>query len=406
MKNKKAVFAKFEDKARRKLESRALPTLIEQRNDLIAEMDAILDGADAETRALNDDENGRFTELKSQVDAIDKTLAAQAEKRALDEKKESKTGGEKSEQRALDEKSFDEFLRGGGESRALDVGNNGSVIPTSIADRVIERVKELSPIYSMAEVYNVGGDLAFPVYDDSSDTGATIVGDMEKVEDSTGKFTVVKLENYIIAVLKLISKSLINRSGFDLVNFVINKVAENIATFLEKSLLCGASDKSKQTYEGVFETTNLVTTAKSDAIDIDELIDVQMTVPQAFQQNACWIMNKNTLKSLRKLKDGDGNYILNRDIASPFGWTLLGKNVYTSENAPEMSADTTAVVYGDMSGLYVKLASSMEIEVLREKYADQYAYGVIGHAEFDSKIVEKQKLAGLKMKAATAAKTS
>ena len=82
-----------------------------------------------------------------------------------------------------------------------------------------------------------------------------------------------------------------------------------------------------------------------------------------------------------------------------FGWALLGKPVYISENAPAIAAGKTAVVYGDMSGLYVKLAQNMEIEVLREKYATKHAIGVVGYVEFDAKIVEPQKLAGLKMKA-------
>lgn len=401
MKNsKRAVFAKFKNNARRKFETRALPSLIEQRNNLLTEMKGIVEGAEAETRALNDDESKRFDEIKSEIRAIDKTLSAQAEKRALEEKKEVKTNDKEAEKRALEEKNFVAFIRGNTEERALDVGNNGGVIPESIADKIVERVKELSPIYKMVSIYNVGGDLVFPVYDDSTDTGASIVGDMQKVEESSGKFTTIKLENYIVGVLKLVSKSLINRSDFDLLNFVVNKVAEDIVVFLEKTLINGSADKTKYTYEGIFETKNLITVAAENAITIDELIDVQMTVPQAYQQNAVWIMHKNTLKSLRKLKDADNNYILNRDITNPFGWTLLGKSVFTSENAPEMASDTTAVVYGDMSGLYVKLTKNMEINVLREKYADQYAYGVIGYTEFDSKIVEAQKLAGLKMKKA------
>lgn len=111
-------------------------------------------------------------------------------------------------------------------------------------------------------------------------------------------------------------------------------------------------------------------------------------------------MNKETLAQIRKLKDNEGNYLLNRDITKEFGWELLGKPVYVSENAPKIAASTTTIVYGDMSGLYVKLANAMEINVLFEKYATQYAIGVCGYTEFDSKIVEKQKIAGLKMKAA------
>ena len=218
---------------------------------------------------------------------------------------------------------------------------------------------------------------------------------MTELTESAGKFTSIKLENYIVGALKLISKSLVNRSDFDLVSFVIKKVAENIAAFLENALLNGAASK----YEGVFATTNLVTAASATAITADELIDVQMTVPEMLQKNACWIMNKATFKALRKLKDSDGNYLLNKDLAGGFGWALLGKPVYISENAPAIAAGKTAVVYGDMSGLYVKFAKDMEIQVLREKYATKYAIGVVGYVEFDAKIVEPQKLAGLKMKA-------
>lgn len=374
-------------------ETRAMPTLIEQRNNLLEEMGNIISAAENETRALTDDEMTRYDEIKNEITAIDNTLKAQQEKRSLfNENGESSSD---MEQRSIDERNFLKFLKG--EERALDIATNGAVIPNTIADRIIEKVKELSPIYSMATIYNVGGDLSFPVYDESTDTGATLVEDMAELTATAGKFTTIKLENYIVGVLKLVSKSLINRSGFDLVTFVINKVAQNLAEFLEKGLLNGQSGK----YQGVFETENTVTAASATAVTADELIEVQMTVPQVYQANACWIMNKKTLLAIRKLKDNDGNYLLTKDISSEFGWSILGKPVYISENAPEMASDKTAIVYGDMSGLYVKLANSMEIQVLLEKYATQYAIGVCGYAEFDSKIVESQKIAGLKMKKVT-----
>lgn len=396
MKSKKQIFRDFERKAARKFETRALPDLIEQRNNLVEEMENIIKDAEKETRALTDDETSRFDEIKKEIDGIDKTLKAQNEARSLSSAKFGGANKENMEQRAADEAKFEKFLRD--ETRALSTSADSgkTLIPTTIADRIIERVKELSPIYSMATIYNVGGNLSFPVYDDTTDTGATLVEDMQELTESSGKFTTITLENYIVGVLKLISKSLINQSGFDLVSFTINKVAENIAEFLEKGLLNGQKNK----YQGVFETTNLVTSASAKDIIADELIDVQMTVPQQFQQNACWIMNKETLSQIRKLKDNEGNYLLNRDITKEFGWELLGKPVYVSENAPKIAASTTTIVYGDMSGLYVKLANAMEINVLFEKYATQYAIGVCGYTEFDSKIVEKQKIAGLKMKTA------
>ena len=370
--------------------------LIEQKNALLDEMDEMTNklGEGEEMRAFTEEEQEKFDELVQRAKALDRTIASLDKGAGMEKREENGSDGE-NENRATEERdALLAFLKG--EERAnLDVANNGAVIPETIADKIIEKVKELSPIYSMATIYNVGGDLVFPVYDESGDTGAALVEDMTELTATAGKFTSVKLDNYIVGVLKLISKSLVNRSNFDLVGFVVNKVAENIATFLENALLNGAPSK----YEGVFGTKNLVTAASATAITADELIDVQMTVPETFQRNACWIMNKATFKALRKLKDNDGNYLLNKDISASFGWSLLGKPVYISENAPAIAANKTALVYGDMSGLYVKLAQNVEIQVLREKYATQHAIGVVGYVEFDAKIVEPQKLAGLKMKA-------
>lgn len=396
MKSKKQIFRDFERKAARKFETRALPDLIEQRNNLVEEMEKIIKDAEQETRALTDDETSRFDEIKKEISNIDKTLKAQKEARSLASAEFGKVNKEDMEQRSYDEVTFEQIIKG--EKRALDTGDNSgkALIPTTIADRIIERVKELSPIYNMASTFDIGGDLAFPVYDDKNDTGAALVEDMEELTESAGKFSLIKLENYIVGVLKVISKSLVNRNGFDLVSFTINKVAENIANFLEKGLLNGQKGK----YQGVFETDNIVTAASAKDITVDELIDVQLTVPQQFQQNACWIMNKSTFAQIRKIKDNDGNYLLNKDVSKEFGWDLLGKRVYISENAPEVEAGATTIVYGDMSGLYVKLTKKMEINVLLEKFATKYAIGVCAYTEFDSKIIESQKIAALKMKAA------
>ena len=64
---------------------------------------------------------------------------------------------------------------------------------------------------------------------------------------------------------------------------------------------------------------------------------------------------------------------------------------------PDMATGSTAIYYGDMSGLATKFSEDMNIEVLREKYATQHAIGVVGWLEFDSKIEDAQKIAALKM---------
>ena len=173
-------------------------------------------------------------------------------------------------------------------------------------------------------------------------------------------------------------------------------MAEAISKWIEKELLNGTTDK----VTGLSTAKQTVTAAATAAITADELIDVQEEIPDVYQNGAIWIMNKATRKAIRKLKDNDGNYILNKDATAKWGYTLFGKDIYTSVNMPGMEAGKTVIYYGDMSGLAVKLSEDVSIEVLREKFATQHAIGVVGWIEIDSKIENEQKIAKLVMKTA------
>lgn len=368
---------------KRLVETRALPPLVEEMNNHIEAMNKLVDGADTEKRALNDEEVKTFNELKAKVDGIKETIKIQEDTRAyIMTPAEEK---EKENDTTKEERAFIDYVRG--DTRALDVGNNGGVIPQTIANKIIEKVKELSPIYRLATRYNVSGDLVFPIYDESSSAvGAKYVEDMEELTEGTGKFTTVKLTNYIVGCLAKVSKSLMNRSDFDLLGFIIDKVSQAIAEFIEKELLTGKTKAS-----------GLVTIAQDrpvTALNADNLIDLQLDVIERYQAGSVWIIHKDHVRALRKLKDNDGNYILNKDLTTEFGWTLLGKAVHFSENCP-----LTNVFYGDMSGLYVKLTKNVELQLLTEKYATQYAVGCCGYVEFDSKVVEPQKLAKMTISA-------
>ncbi|MBR2274110.1 MAG: phage major capsid protein [Alphaproteobacteria bacterium] len=108
-------------------------------------------------------------------------------------------------------------------------------------------------------------------------------------------------------------------------------------------------------------------------------------------------MSPATRTALRLLKDDVGRYLLQDDITAPFGTTLLGKPVYVSDNMPDMAAGKTAIFYGDIKGLATKFSEDINIEVLREKYADEHAIGVISWFEFDAKVEDAQKIAKLVM---------
>ena len=213
------------------------------------------------------------------------------------------------------------------------------------------------------------------------------------LESSSGKFASIELKGYLAGALSKVAKSLVNNSDFDIVDFVINAMAQAISRWLERELLIGTEGK----ITGLSTAKQKITAASATAITADELIDVQEEVPDVFQAEAIWIMNKKTRTAIRKLKDEQGNYILNKDATAKWGYTLFGKDVYTSANMPEIGTGKTVVYYGDMSGLAVKVSEDINIEVLREKFATQHALGVVGWVEADAKIENEQKISCLVM---------
>ena len=387
-------------KKHRVLELRAtIKTLTEQRNDKVTELQAIVNKAKLETRAMTEEEKTQFETLEKEITEIDNTIAAETRARGLEIIKETKEDKKKDTKAELEERAFENYIRGVVEERAdanLTVGDNGAVIPSSIANKIIKKVYDMSPIYQLATRYNVGGTLNIPYYDESTQSiTMAYATEFTELESTSGKFASIELKGFLAGVLTKVSKSLINNSQFAIVPFVINAMAESIHRWVEGELLKGTTNK----VAGLSTVTQAITSESSTAITADELIDVQELIPDVYQGQAIWIMNKATRTAIRKLKDSDGNYLLNRDVSARWGYTLLGKDVYTSDNMDTMAAGKTAIYYGDMSGLAVKLSEDVNIEVLREKFATQHAIGVVGWIELDSKVENAQKIAKLVMKA-------
>ena len=376
-----------------------LKSLNEQRNDKVAEMQALVDAAKGETRAMSAEEMDKFVALEAEISGIDATIKAEERARNLslnvvDDKKKEELRAEE-----LEERAFSNYIRGVIEQRSdvnLTTGDNGAIIPSSIANKIIKKVYDICPIYQLATRYNVGGTLSVPYYDEETQAiTMAYATEFSDLESKSGKFLSVELKGFLAGALCKVSKSLVNNSQFNIVNFVIGAMADSIAKWIEGELLKGTTDK----VVGLSGVTQSVTAAATTEIEADELIDLQEAVPDMYQGGAIWIMNKATRTFVRKIKDANGDYILNKDATAKWGYTLFGKDVYVSSNMPTMAAGKTAIYYGDMSGLAVKLSEDVSIEVLREKFATQHAIGVVGWMEIDSKVENAQKIAKLVMAA-------
>ncbi len=337
--------------------------------------------------------------LQSIKDTLAKTRKGKEE--VIEDVKDGDSVG--AEQRAEDitkaeEKAFADYLRGAvaGELRAtnMTLTDNGAVIPETIANRIIEKVYDISPILERSTKYNIKGNLVIPYYPaDSTDISVAYATEFTDLESSTGKFSSITLSGFLAGALTKVSKSLINNSDFDIVGFVVNHMAYEFARWIEGELLNGTSSK----ISGLSTVTQKITAASATAITADELIQLQDSVKDVFQNDAIWIMSSSTRTALRQLKDDVGRYLLQDDITSPFGKVLLGKPVYVSDNMANMAANNNVIYYGDMKGLAVKMSEELEVQVLREKYATQHAVGVVGFTELDAKVENAQMISVLTM---------
>lgn len=400
--------------------------LVEKVNDLMKKADEMLNKAKLEKRELTPDEMQELAEIRDDVMRIKKALGLEKEfddMRELEAKAdatptegeracgtdEKKRSIEEAAKAAAEERAFEAYIRGTALNNRDDVNlvpaNNGAVIPTTIANKIIKKVYDICPILEKSSKYNMKGTLDIPFYPASADTVITVAyhDEFEELTSTNGNFSKITLTGFLAGALSKISRSLINNAAFDIVGFVVDEMAYAIKRFIEKELLIGTPGNGSTIPAkvlGLSTLTNSITTAAADKITADEVIDLHDAIKDEFQNGAIWIMSPATRTALRKLKASTGVYLLNDDISTPFGTSILGKPVYVSDNMPDYTENgKVAIYYGDMSGLATKFSEEINIEVLREKYATQHAVGIVGWFEFDSKVENEQKIAKLVMHA-------
>lgn len=380
-----------------------LKELNEKRDELLGEMEQLTNEVKLKKRAFTEEETTKFESLRTQVEEIDKTVETIEKARSLQRIEQPKIpetdmtneDGQEAEEE-LQMRAFANVIRNRADKNITKT-DNGAVIPKTIANKIIDKVKDISPLFRDAEKYNVKGIVSIPYVDEASDNiKVAYAPEFTDLEAKDAKLTSIDLTGYLAGVLTKVSVSLINSADRDLVAWVISKMAAAVAEFMDKEILVGTSGK----ITGLSTATNVKTAKAADKITADELITLRNSLKSVYQSGAYWVMAPDTLTAVQKLKDNNGRYLFNDDIVEGFSGKILGKPVYTTDQAPEMAAGKNAIFYlNPAAGLAVKLVED-SVQVLREKYATQHAIGVVAWVEADAKVQNQQAVAVLKMAAA------
>ena len=375
-----------------------LKKLMERREELKKKLAELVDAADNEERAMTEDETKDFDAAEKEIKEIDATIAREERARNIPAAQQPTENHEmtQEERAAADEKVFADFIMNRvTENRAGEIqltqGNNGAIVPTTIANRIIKSVRDMVPFLQLSDVVYTNGKLSVPVYGEDSTNyiKADYVDEGTELTDNIGKFTTIDLTGYVVGALALVSNKLKDNTDINVVDFVVNQVAESIAEKLEKEFVTGSTK-----IIGITSATKGITAASATAITYDELVSLKHSLKQRFRANARWIMNPATYTALCKLKDGNGQPYFKEDE-----YKILGLPVIESDSMPTIAASAKAIVCADLSGYTIKATKSVEIQVLREKFSTKNMLGVLAFGEYDAKITDSKKIAVLTMKA-------
>jgi len=369
--------------------------LMEKRARLMEQLDALNETAKVEQRAFTEEEDKTFDEITSQIESIDKTIEKMEQSRAL--VKEIQPEGEiaKTQEEDVELRAFAEYVRSGDSN--ITKTDNGAVIPKTIANRIIDKIKDISPLFREATRYSVKGTLAIPYVDDSNDNiTVAYATEFEDLEAKSTKLLSVDLTGFLAGVLAKVSKSLINSSDIDLVSFVVDKLGVAAAVWIDDQLLNGTNDK----IDGLSKATQVVTAASQNAITADELLKLKNKLKSAYQNGAFYVMAPETFTAVQLLKDDNHRYIFDPVPIEGFSGNIFGKPVYVTDQAKALAAGNATVFYlNPAQALAIKMTEE-SVEILREKYATQHAIGVVEWIEMDAKIQNQQAVAVLKQASA------
>tara|TARA_B100000686_G_scaffold55286_1_gene59566 strand:+ start:197 stop:1426 length:1230 start_codon:yes stop_codon:yes gene_type:complete len=386
--NLNRTFAAFQDANDRRLKE------IEQKGH----PDPLLEEQVGRLNAALDKSQAEFKKAKSRLDQIE-TVMDRTGHGAMDHKGHQEAGRFQLECKAnngvqINQESYSEYksaLRnyirrnnagaGVDEIKALSAGSDpdgGYWVTPDISGRITTLMQETSPIRQVANVVTIGTDKLEGVAH-IGDTGAGWVGETDARTETTSPV----LEQYSIPVHELYAEPratqrLLDDAMFNVDEWLAAKIAERLSRLENAAFVNGdgtGKPKGFLTYAAGtpsaadFDVIEQLSTGAAGAFAAsdpgDSLVNMVFALKARYRENAVFMMKRSSLAAVRKLKDGDGNYLWTPDFQMKQGGTLLGFDVIEAEDMPEIAADSLSIAFGDFNESY-QIVDRQGVRILRD----------------------------------------
>ena len=381
---------------------------------------AFLDSHRNDKGVLSAEDDAAYTRMEQEITDLGKEIARLERQEALEAelnrpvnkpltgkpmngKEENKTG------RATDEyrQNFWNMMRSKAPMpsvvNALQIGTDsegGYLVPDEFERTLVEALEEQNIFRALAHVIQTSsGDRKIPVV--ASKGTASWVDEEGTIPESDDAFSQVSIGAYKLATLVKVSEELLNDSVFDLEAYISREFARRIGNKEEEAFFTGDGTGKPL---GVLAATGGaeigVTAASATAFTADEVFDLFYSLKAPYRKNAVFLMNDSSVKALRKLKDGNGQYLWQPSLTAGTPDMLLGRPVYTSAFMPAMAASAKSILFGDLSYYWVADRQGRSFRRLGELYATTGQVGFLASQRVDGKLILPEAVKVLQQKAA------
>ena len=285
---------------------------------------------------------------------------------------------------------------------ALQVGTDsegGFLVPDEYERTLIQALEEENKLRSLCKVIRTSsGDRKIPLV--ASHGTDSWVDEEGLIPESDDSFGMISLGAHKVASIIKVSDELLQDSVFDVESYIAAEFARRVGDAEEAAFING--DGAGKPIGMLHDTNGAatgVTAASATALAADELIDLVYSLKAPYRKRAIFLFNDQTLKAIRKLKDGNGQFLWQPGLQAGQPNTLLGYKYETSYHMPLVGAGNKPILFGDFSSYWIADREGRSIKRLNELYAATGQIGFRVTQRLDARLVQQEGMKCLAMKA-------
>ena len=223
---------------------------------------------------------------------------------------------------------------------ALQIGSDsegGHLVPDEYERTLVEALQEQNIFRSFAHLIRTSsGDRKIPVV--TSKGTASWIEEEAPYDESDDAFGAASIGAYKLATMIKVSDELLNDSVFDIAGYIAKEFARRIGAAEEEAFIAGnGTGKPTGLLHATLGAQVGVSTAAATSVTFDEVMDLFYSLRSPYRRQAVFLMNDSTVKALRKLKNGAGDYIWQPSITAGTPDKILNCPVYTSAFVPAIA---------------------------------------------------------------------